>query len=96
VALVLVGLSYYFRLEIIVSAFPSENESLYLTLLGLLFIFLGFSVLIWALYNYFHFQLMLAERWMTIKHEAIHFSVAAFVGFKIFTACIFNIMHEAS
>jgi len=97
VALVFVGMSYYFRFEVILPAFPSENEEVqysYSILLGLFFIFLGISVLIWALFNYFQFQQMLAERYMTIQHETIHFSVAAFVGFTIFIACIFNIMQE--
>jgi hypothetical protein len=92
-----IGISYYFRFQITPPAFPSENEEdqhYYSILLGLLFIFLGIFVLIWALFNYFHFQKMLAERYIVVQHETIHFSVAAFVGLAISMACIFNIMQK--
>src|SRR3954452_23763992 len=95
-ALVLVGMSYYLRFEIIPPASPTANEEgdYFSTILGLLFIFLGSFVLIWALFNYFQFQQMLAKRYTTVQHEGFHFSVAAFVGLTIFMACIFNILHE--
>ncbi|GBB94944.1 hypothetical protein RclHR1_24470002 [Rhizophagus clarus] len=70
VALVFIGISYYFRFEIISPAFPSENEK--------------------DQYSY----PTLLERCITVQHESIHFSVAAFVGMAISIACIFNIMQE--
>ncbi|RGB23313.1 hypothetical protein C1646_822171 [Rhizophagus diaphanus] len=97
VALGFIGISYYFRLDIILPALPSENEKdqySYSIFLGPFFICLGIFVLIWALFNYFHFQKMLAERYIAVQHETIHFSVAALVGLAISMACIFNIVQE--
>lgn len=97
VALGFIGISYYFRFDIISPALPSENEKdqySYSILLGSFFICLGIFVLIWALFNYFHFQKMLAERYIDVQHETIHFTVAALVGLAISMACIFNIVQE--
>jgi len=92
-------MSYYLRFEITSPAIPSENEEkvesdYFSTMLGLFFIFLGSFVLIWALFNYFQFQQMLAKRYTNVQHEGFHFLVAAFVGLTIFMACIFNILNE--
>ena len=96
-ALVLIGISYYLRFEIIPPALPSEKEEEgdhLSTMLGLFFIFLGTFVLIWALFTYFQFQQMLANRYTTVQHEGFHFSVATLIGLTILMSCIFNILHE--
>ncbi|RIA94541.1 hypothetical protein C1645_734691 [Glomus cerebriforme] len=95
-ALVVVGMSYYLRFEIIPPpAFPTESGGdSSSTLLGLFFIFLGISILIWALFNYFVFQQMLADRCAVVEHGIIHFFVAAFVGLTIFMASVYNILQE--
>ena len=96
--MLLVGMSYYLRLEIIPPPVPAENDEgdNYSSVLGVFFIFLGVFVLIWALFNYLQFQRMLTDRNMNVQHESYHFSVVAFIGFVIFMACIYNILADES
>ena len=94
VALVVAGMPYCLRLKTVFPPKEDKDQHPYSVLPGLFYIFLGIFVLIWALFNYFKFQKMLAERQMSVQHETIHFFVAAFVGFTIFMECIFSIMRE--
>jgi len=101
--LVLVGMSYFFRLEIIAPPAPSVPSSVppypyetYEKPLGLFLIILGHFVLLWALFNYFQFQNKLASRRTVVEHGKLAFSVAALVGISLSLALILDYLEVLS
>lgn len=90
--LVLLGMSYFLRFETFSQ--PSANENSYSKLLGLFLIGLGFTVLIWALCNYFQFQRLYASRYAFIENGVLSFSIAALVGATIFSLLVCDILQD--
>ncbi|CAG8521484.1 10508_t:CDS:2 [Funneliformis mosseae] len=90
--LVLLGMSYFLRFDIFSQ--PSANENSYSKLLGLFLIGLGFTVLIWALCNYFQFQRLYASRYAFIENGVLSFSIAALVGATIFLLLVCDILQD--
>ncbi|RIB09639.1 hypothetical protein C2G38_2208257 [Gigaspora rosea] len=97
-ALVLTGLSLYCRINFIPQ--PTAPATLDITLdhnpLGLLLIFSGLLILIWAIINYFRFQIMLEQKVAIIEYGKFNHFIITLIGSLIFMTFFTSIMYGNS
>ncbi|CAG8552191.1 29796_t:CDS:2 [Gigaspora margarita] len=101
-ALVLTGLSLYCRINFVPQpTAPALNSTLDSTLditidhnpLGLLLIFSGLLILIWAIVNYFRFQIMLEQKVAIIENGKFNHFIITLIGSLIFMTFFTSIMY---
>ncbi|RIA86364.1 hypothetical protein C1645_829414 [Glomus cerebriforme] len=85
--LILVGMAYYLRFEMIIPIIPTSRH---FSLFGLFLIFFGNFVLLWALLNYFQFQHKL-DKYLLVENGVLQFSIAGITGIAILMAFIIDV-----
>ncbi|CAG8753662.1 23909_t:CDS:2, partial [Cetraspora pellucida] len=92
-ALMLTGFSIYSRLQLIPQSTTPFYEDPHP--IGILLIFSGVFVLIWAVVNYFQFQIMLKKKIAVVENGKVNFFVIAIIGTLIFMALFINMIYAS-